>query len=355
MPTTIEWAEESWNPVIGCAKVSPGCKNCYAERMSARLANMGQANYQCVVKLDHERELALPQWNGVVKCLPEKLEQPLKWKKGRTIFVCSMGDLFHKDVPFDFLDKVFAVISLCPQHFFIILTKRPERVPDYFATIEQKPSERDAYDCPHRSLAPRIGQIAGSVQSNRLHKQEAFSDLASCSLYDRLRFPFRNVVLGTSISTQPDADKQIPYLLRCPAAYRMLSVEPLLEAMRLPLFTDDGEDMPPDERRDWGLPATIIQSYGAPPGTKIDQVIVGGESGPGARPCSIDWIRSIGRQCEAADVRLFVKQWGSNPCASTSDGTLVFWPKLNHPKGGDPSEWPEDLRVREVPPWPGKK
>lgn len=126
MSTKIEWTDETWQPVVGCSKVSIGCAECYAERMAYRLACMGQKKYQAVISTDGG------VWNGKIFCDESVLDKPLHWKKPRMIFVCSMSDLFHPSVPFEFIDKVMAVIALCPQHQFQLLSKRPEIALKYF-------------------------------------------------------------------------------------------------------------------------------------------------------------------------------------------------------------------------------
>ena len=118
----IEWTNATWNPVVGCTKVSEGCKNCYAEKMAGRIATMSNKAAMKYAKVVTHKG----KWSGEIYCDESVLDKPLHWRKPRMIFVCSMGDLFHKDVPFEFIDKVMAIISLCPQHTFQILTKRPE-------------------------------------------------------------------------------------------------------------------------------------------------------------------------------------------------------------------------------------
>ncbi len=167
MPTKIEWAQESWNPVTGCTKVSPGCKNCYAERRSKRLA--GRAGYP----RDNPFQVTLH---------PDRLEQPLHWKKPRRVFVCSMGDLFHEDVPFVFVANIIQVIKKCPQHKFIVLTKRPERLL-YF------------------------------------------------SKHHNTNYP--NLWLGVTAENQQQANKRITLLSQIPVAMRFVSVEPMLGAVDL--------------------------------------------------------------------------------------------------------------------------
>jgi protein gp37 len=211
----IEWTEHTWNPVTGCTKISAGCKNCYAEALAKRLQRMGANGYS----------------NGFRLTLhPNRLADPLARKKPTIWFVNSMSDLFHERVPFDFIDQVLTTICLTPQHRYQILTKRAERMAEYFET----------------RAAPQ------------------------------------NVWLGTSVENRKQGVPRIPILRGIRASVRFLSIEPLLE--------DLGEL---DLRR-------------------ISWVIVGGESGPKARPMQAAWARSIRDQCELADVPFFFKQWGSH-------------------------------------------
>ncbi len=286
MPTEIQWCDETWNPVTGCTKVSAGCKNCYAEAVSRRWG----------------KDFAK------IELHPERLDMPLRWRKPRRVFVNSMSDLFHELVPTDFMDQVFARMALAQEHTFQVLTKRPEAMRRY---LEMKDP------CCLASAAPE--------QYPR----------SSAAIEDRL-WPLPNVWLGVSIEDQASADERIPLLLQTPASVRFLSVEPLLEAVNV---------------SKWVTP------YLTPEEPRIDWVIVGGESGPGARPCNIEWIRSIIAQCKAAGVACFVKQLGTNPT-----GRVILprelrrygpnplpYPIIRDRKGGDPAEWPTDLRVREYP------
>lgn len=241
--TKIEWTDEVWNPVTGCSKVSEGCKNCYAERFSHRF---GWTKKPWTVGNASEN----------VKVHPGRLEQPLQWRKPRKIFVNSMSDLFHEQVPFEFIDKVFSIMALVPQHTFQILTKRPERMKEYIA---------------HRAA-------------------KEFSHLK------HIKWPLPNVWLGVSVENQKAADERIPLLLDTPAAVRFLSCEPLLGPVDL-------ERPVPGSRPVNGVyPPWMIHL--------LDWVIVGGESGPGARPMHPDWVRSLRDQCQQAGVPFFFKQWG---------------------------------------------
>ena len=254
MGTKIEWTEETWNPIIGCSKVSPGCDNCYAERMAKRLANMPNTlHYQAVTCPGPHQE---PKgWNGKTYLVESALSKPLHWKKPRTIFICSMGDLFHETVALTSIMEVMYVINKCPQHTFLILTKRPKRMYEYFMEWVPNPF--------------------GSPFS-----------------------PLSNIWIGVTAENQEAANKRIPILLQIPAAKRFVSIEPMLGAV--------------DLKNEWI--EKELQSVGGAGSAffpSIDWVICGGESGPGARPMYPDWVRSIKKQCNKADVPFFFKQWGA--------------------------------------------
>lgn len=288
MATKIEWVTnpdgtkgESWNPVTGCDKVDPGCANCYAERMSKRLRG------RCGYPADDPFRVTLH---------PDRLDKPLHWRKPRRVFVNSMSDLFHKNVPGSFVNDVFAVMSIAsdlqpgPSHEFMILTKRPDRMQNYF-------------DNPHR-----WGRVA--------HKARDRGHLISAAPHG---WPLPNVWLGVSVHDQASADERIPILLQTPAAKRFVSIEPCLGAVDITRWlrpkpdciaiADDGtclhvENMTPECHAGVACPVTN-QWLG------IDYVILGGESGPGARPMHPDWARSVRDQCEAAGVPVMFKQWGA--------------------------------------------
>lgn len=287
----IQWTERTWNPIAGCTPVSPGCLHCYAAAMSHRLEAMGNARYRGLTVLRN----GILTFDSTINLGGDALMIPMKVRKPAMFFVNSMSDLFHEGVPFEFIDRVFAVMALCPRHVFQVLTKRPERMAEYLAspTVEY-----------------RIACISVAMQDDRSRF------VNQCGTHGG--WLLRNVWLGASVEDQQRADERIPHLLRCPAAVRFLSVEPLLGPVDLRDHLD-----------------------GNPPGW----VITGGESGPRARPCGVNWIRSIVAQCQAAGVPVFVKQLGSNAIQS-SQGRKI---KLRDRKGGDPAEWDEDLRVREWP------
>ena len=268
----IEWTEKTWNPIVGCSKVSPGCDNCYAERMAIRLAHIPGATGDQYSDVIGSNMMGGYHWDGKTALVESALTKPLHWKKPRMIFVCSMGDLFHESVPFEWIDKVFAVMALCPQHTFQVLTKRPARMLEYFEMLRTNDS---CFICLQR-------------QASRISKSHA------PKLYNNApvsNWPLPNVWLGVTAEDQQRADERIPDLLKCPAAKRFISVEPILGAVDLAYTCFNGSD-----------------SFGTMPG--IDWVICGGESGPGARPMHPDWARSLRGQCDEAGVAFFFKQWG---------------------------------------------
>lgn len=302
--SNIEWTEATWNPVTGCMKVASGCKNCYAERMSRRLKGMGQAKYR--------------NGFGVVTCHEDSLTEPLHWRKPRTIFVCSMSDLYHRDVPFEFIDKAFAVMSLCPQHTFIELTKRWERMAKYFkAPSKGLTSRRESVGIACCAFPPDPEMIGGALRAGQGN------------------WPLPNVQLGVSCSTQAELDAAWPYLRDTPAAVRVLSLEPLLERVELRgvvSTVEDGDTVVDYLTGDWVVDPMDGEFDIGRDKEHLDWVIVGCESGPNRRPCEIEHIESIVAQCQAAGVKCFVKQVPVNGRVSK-----------------DPAEWPESIRVRELP------
>lgn len=243
----IEWTDVTWNPVVGCSKVSRGCSRCYAERMAKRLVAMGKEQYVGTVD-GHGR------WTGAVNWAGEDvLLRPLGWRKPRRVFVGSMTDLFHPSVPLRWLRRIFWVMSRCPQHVFQVLTKRPERA----------------------------AEVLG------VYGPEYWDFLADG--------PLRNVWVGTSVEDQAAADARVPELLRVPAAVRFLSCEPLLGPVDLGLAGT--------------VPKSVARGYSIV-GDWIGWVIVGGESGPRSRPMHPDWARGLRDQCVEAEVPFFFKQWG---------------------------------------------
>lgn len=282
--TAITWTDATWNPTTGCSKVSAGCKHCYAERLFPRAYGAGRAFTE-------------------VRTHEDRLAQPMGMRASK-IFVNSMSDLFHEDIPVEFIDKVLTTIALTPRHSYQVLTKRPERMGDYFHELYAG----RAYD---------VAKFAG----------ERF-EVAMASFASGLP----QLWLGVSIEDRASAAERIPLLLQTQAAIRFLSVEPLLEAIDLTF--------------EIGRAMLDLEMFNGPD-LGIHWVIVGGESGPGARLCELAWIRDIVRQCIAAQVPVFVKQLGSDPVFGSEAEARQF-PILHH-KGADFSEWPPDIQHQEFP------
>jgi protein gp37 len=347
--STIEWTDDVWNPVRGCSRISRGCERCYAERQAARFGREGQPWHGFVGTKFQTGRGWQPTWTGRVELIEEKLAEPLAWGRPRRVFVNSMSDLFHEALPDEALDRVLAVVARCPQHTFQVLTKRPERARTYLSSRSEKPGAK--------KLAVAIAREFSGYQTSRT--QDVIESLARGSC-DALPLP--NLWVGTSVEDQASADDRIPHLLETPAAVRFVSAEPLLGPVNLRAIPIPG--LPSVAVRD------ALRREGITPrehATALDWVIVGGESGPGARPCKVAWIRALVGQCRTARVPVFVKQLGAVPFDDQDEST---WPhgwaphvecvlgrpaparetyRLRSPKGGDPSEWPEDLRVREFP------
>jgi len=221
--TSIEWTEATWNPVRGCSRISPGCVHCYAERMAHRFSREGLP-YHGLTRVNKRGE---PQWTGKIQVVPEMVEDPLRWKRPRKVFVNSMSDLFHERVPIEDVRRIFETMRLADWHSFQVLTKRPDRC---------------------------------------------------LELSSQLCWP-GNIWMGTSVESA-EYVQRIDTLRRVPSAIRFLSLEPLLGPM--PHLDLDG----------------------------IHWVIVGGESGPGARPMDPAWVRDIQATCARNQVPFFFKQWG---------------------------------------------
>lgn len=287
MPTKIEWTDETWNPVTGCSKVSQGCKHCYALREWPRLA----ANPKATAYFGREfTDVAVH---------PERLMTPLRWTRPRKVFVNSMSDLFHEDVPFEFIDRVFAVMALSPQHIFQVLTKRPERLRDYM-TFEGH---------------GRWGFIDG--RARQLYAEQHGRPFPPGKM---LLGPLPHVWLGVSVEDQATADERIPLLLQTPAAVRWISAEPLLGAVdltRLCIAQADTLSRHTDALRGHSWDESAHDGGGPPLSddppdhVKLDWVVAGGESGPKARPMHPDWARGLRDQCAAAGVPFLFKQWGT--------------------------------------------
>ena len=300
--TRIEWAEVVWNPVSGCTPISEGCQNCYAKRMANRLR--GRCGYPA-----HEP--------FKVTLRRERLIEPLKWKKPRRVFVCSMGDLFHEDVPFQFIATVFGVMANSSQNIYIVLTKRPQRMKEFFDWLFSNAAKY--YARGHRTVPyddDRINVFIMKIASEY-----------GINLDFMRQWPLFNVWLGVTAENQARADERIPILLQIPAAVRFVSVEPMLGPVDLSKWlggtwycetcecTVDPEFVPFSEIH---YPCENYLDF--IPG--IDWVICGGESGSGARPMHPEWVRSLKDQCQEAGVPFFLK-------SLYIDGKIIKMPELD--------------------------
>jgi protein gp37 len=277
--TKIEWADRTWNPIVGCSILSPGCKICYAMRMAARLAAMSVAHETANAgdpgPLAHYRDTTQPsragaEWTGKIGIAPQStFLAPLRWTRPRRIFVNSMSDLFHDDVPDDIIDLVFAIMTLAPQHTFKVLTKRSRRMRDYMRTEHRK-----------RMIAEKVMQVSNMLarEAGSFKARVKLDHFSACFAGNA---PPPNVWLGVSTEDQTRYDERKPDLDETPAAVRFISAEPLLGPID-----------------------------GGPGIASLDWVIVGGESGKGARPMLPDWARDLRDECAAAGVPFHFKQYG---------------------------------------------
>ena len=290
----IEWTDETWDPIVGCSKVSDGCKNCHALRQAHRLSHIGSTREKC-------QGLTTPdgkQWTGKVRLDEASLKKPLHWRKPRRIFVNSMGDLFHESLHYGEISRVVEAMSYAPQHTYMVLTKRPHIAMDYFEKI----NSLKAYSF-------------GVKQKKAVRLQETL----------------KKIWLGVSVEDQRTANLRIPYLMSTLSAVKVISCEPLTAPLDLTdvrmqyepisyttidalsgngaiIYDTNHPDYNPTTATDGKLKFEHVCEFG---GSTIDWVIAGGENGPGARPMHPDWIRQIRDQCQEANVPFFFKGWGS--------------------------------------------
>ncbi|HEY5318066.1 MAG TPA: phage Gp37/Gp68 family protein [Solirubrobacteraceae bacterium] len=309
-PTSIEWATSTWNPSTGCAEVSPGCAHCYAKTFAERWRGIPGHPY--------EQGFDLRLW-------PERLSLPLRWRKPSVIFVNSMSDLFHEEIPDEFVDRVFAVMAWASWHTFQVLTKRPERMRDYLTdpgVVDRIDRAMCAACCSE--VAPGACGFPGD----------------DCGLFG-CEFPLANVWVGVSIENRRFVHRA-DLVRQTPAAVRFISAEPLLGPLvDRPACPDCGgtgllELGACDACEGFGRYRTEYDLDL----TEIDWLIVGGESGPRSRPMDLEWVDALAGAAREQGTALFVKQLGAR------------WARARHSssiKGGDPGDWPERLRVREMP------
>ncbi|MCP4568993.1 MAG: phage Gp37/Gp68 family protein [FCB group bacterium] len=311
MATKIEWADSSWNPISGCSPMSAGCANCYASSMSKRLK--GRFGY--------------PQ-NDPFKVTfhKDKINEPDKWKKPRRVFTCSMGDLFHDDVTDGQIMWVFWKMARAKQHTFIVLTKRPKRMRRWFSKWLQKHLKGIDYtkysfvrDPDGIRKTHKVGRALLLAEMLELWGEKPIWHVLPTydSLYGIVHWPdvFPNVHIGVSVEDQKTADERIPHLLRCQAAVRFVSVEPLLGPINLSPFLPHKFNCEPHctwcedcihSGKDDGWKETTKHNHSP----FLDGVITGGETGPRARPMHPDWVRSIRDQCVDCGTNFFFKSWG---------------------------------------------
>lgn len=289
--TGISWTDATWNCVRGCSRVSDGCVHCYAEVQAARIVRMGKGKptaYDGLVKLVTRdvRQMKIvdgeatadtrtvtrteARWTGEVRLVPEQLAWPLRKKRPLRIFVNSMSDLFHEKLANEQIAAVFGAMAMCPQHTFQVLTKRARRMSGWFEWVSEH----------GRSVI--ISELASHFRDLHLYGDPRVDVRADVSA---IPWPLPNVWLGVSVENQEAANGRIPWLTRTPAAKHFLSGEPLLGPVNL----------------------TAVDGGCFNPGW-LDWVIGGCESGPGARECSVEWLRSLRDQCGVAGVAFFLKQ-----------------------------------------------
>jgi protein gp37 len=313
--------DEPWNVWYGCTPVGEGCRNCWAKALHNQRRVAGLKAYSCPAVYADAFQY--------VRVFPERLEIPLHWKKPRIVAVNFAGDPYHEAVSDEMLDKVKAVEALCRQHTFIELTKRWERRAAYYERFTDNATHLSRFGCWASDMAHTVCDLGWRAYDYDCDEDEAGTD----HVYEELRDAFNddgslpNVWQGVSVSTQAELDAAWPYLRDTPAAVRVLSLEPLLERMEIDKNALYG----------WAQGAPFQDSLGTMrhhciAGPRIDWVIVGCETGPNRRQCPIEHIESVVAQCKAAGVSVWVK-------AADLNG------RVSH----DMAEWPESIRVRELP------
>lgn len=335
--TSIEWANKVWNPVAGCSIVSPGCTHCYAMKMAHRIEGMNAA----LDRENHYAGLTMKTkagavWTGKVATAPDSIFlAPLRWRKPARVFVNSMADLFHEDVADAIIDRVFAVMALCPHLTFMVLTKRAARMRAYLTS--------------HNGMGnAAICRAINDIPANMGNRHGALS------------MPLPNVWLGCSTEDQTRADERIPDLLAAPAAVRFISAEPLLSQIDLRhLRIGNGIEL--DALTGYHSCSAMLAIGDIPKGVlaqmpilpvptgRLSLAIIGGESGPRSRPFNLSWASSLIDQCCSVGAAAFMKQLGAKAYDDRSYVGCSPRYETKDRKGGDMAEWPEDLRIREMP------
>lgn len=386
--TSIEWTDVSWPLANGCRIASPGCRNCYAARLSAtRLKHHPKYQGLAVlpeVKAMHDR---VPRWTGAARLAWSDLLMPLRLRKASRIFVANMGDLFYEEFYDDDIDAVFGVMLACatldnvPAHTFQILTKRAARMREYLSVDPKLLVERWAKAVDGRVhigdgdtyFSEYIAGITGRSWTWEGHAANPDEKDVPFS-YASLFHPLPNLMLGVSVEDQDWGNKRIIDLLQTPAAQRYVSYEPALGPLDLTQLNDGSWYDREGANCYDALSGTAYwrdAARGLSGGPRLDWIIVGGESGPGARDFDLHWARDILHQVRLTNEHLgrhgekgpavFIKQLGAAPRWIPGAGPSDDWwtsgrvnkfgaPRFKDNKGADPSEWPKDLQVREFPP-----
>lgn len=362
--TGISWTNSTWNAIRGCTRVSSGCVMCYAEKRAYRILQQQKGMqakaeaegktvklplaYDGTVRLSGTGE---PRWTGEIQLAPHLLDQPLRWTKPRLIFVNSMSDLFHENVPFSYVAAVFGVMAAAKHHNFQVLTKRPERAAVFFAWL--------------RNHGPDPVSRCNIEMENLLPNHDGSGDSEP--------WPLRNVWLGVSVEDQKTADERIPLLLGLPAHVRWVSYEPAVGGVDFDLprceICDESDSLTEDGAP-WCSEHETECSYGHwldPLNGGLNWIVVGGESGAKdkVRPFNIEWARSTIKQCSDNGVACFVKQMGTVPYQDNEfpedtpyagikligdiEKPGLCFPPGPGKKGGLMEQWPENLRVQEWP------
>lgn len=284
MSTKIEWCDETINPFIGCSKCSTGCNSCYAERIAARMVHNPKIAHL------YENTVEDGRWTGHINYNLKSLEKIASFRKPRKIFIGSMSDIFHENVSQYMFEKVFRYISSFQQHTFILLTKRPD------------------------IMKKRMEDLFMLYKAKKLDFNSPF-----------YHWPLKNLWLGVTVCNQLEAEEKIPKLLTIPAAIRFVSIEPMVEAIDL-IQLDCFSCYPPFGRFTFDCLRGIskgkfIINYNE---NKLDWVIVGGETGPNARPMNPEWVYSIRDQCVSTNTPFFFKRWGKYQYCEKCYGTGIF-------------------------------
>ena len=333
--SAIEWTDATWNPLVGCEHAGPGCDNCYAARLMLR--GLHDTHRGMSVR----RPDGTVRFTGEIRLRPDVLDQPLRWRKPRRIFVNSLSDLFHPDVPDGYIARVWWTMAHASQHTFQVLTKRPQRMAEWVSRWNDLSGEDFGRFVGARGPAATReahpsgrGQLFAAMLESMGEPPEGFTYPTFDWMEGPMRWgtaPLPNVWLGTSIESDRYTFRA-DHLRRTPAAVRFISAEPLLGP----------------------LPSLDL--------TGIDWLIVGGESGPGARPMHPDWVRDLRDRCTdwpPCPGRDDGEHWSSTCNCAKPDETAFFFKQAGSalgrewgcadPKGGDMDRWPVDLRLQELP------